>query len=171
MITVLAVAFCGPRPTACPPPQRDTFYRVHPPLTPDHRMRSDGRAGLSLGQNGPERPRPGNPSVIYVSPCSARRRLREVAEETVGRCHTSGGDTHHGGAFPSTHFSASPFPVHLSVVPRDREDGGSEARPLPPKGSLPFGRGGGAVPPPLPVSFFSDDPVEVRLEIERDGVA
>jgi hypothetical protein len=71
-----------------------------------------------------------------------------------------------------------PLPLSLtsahrdtSIAPRDRDDGGSEARPLPPKGSLPFGRGGGAVPPPLPVSFFSDDPVEVRLEIERDGVA
>jgi hypothetical protein len=49
------------------------------------------------------------------------------------------------------------------------EDDSSKARPLSPKGSLSFSHGGGAVPLPLPVSFFSDAPVEVRIEIERDG--
>jgi hypothetical protein len=48
------------------------------------------------------------------------------------------------------------------------EDDSSEARPLSPKGSLSFGRGGGAVPLPLPVSFFSDAPAEMRIEIEWD---
>jgi hypothetical protein len=43
----------------------------------------------------------------------------------------------------------APFPSlphsDTSSASRDIEDGGSEARPLPPKRSLPFGRGGGVL--------------------------
>jgi hypothetical protein len=50
--------------------------------------------------------------------------------------------------------------------------GGGQRRALcPRRGSFPFGRGGGAVPRPLPESFFSDAPEKVRIEIKRDDAA